>query len=656
MPSRTPAGSPDLQQTLRLRRFLLASPLYLVAIPLLVWTRQLELMDAGDMALVLLSIALINTVFLFLFRTGLNRRFRDPSLTWPQMLAGTVLLFFVIYAMRGERSIALVLCPVLLLFGVFRFSTREFVLAALIMVGGYALVIVVLALQGAPRADTMLAWYRWAVLACVLGVFARVGGKSSELRQNLRRTNESLRSAMGTIQRMATHDALTGLPNRTLLNETLVHALATAARHHWRAALLFIDLDRFKIINDTLGHEAGDRVLQEIARRLGASAGTDHMVARLGGDEFVLVMDEIEGGEEADAMARRITEGLAVPLVIDGRELLVAASVGVSIFPIDAGDAQSLLSHADIAMYRVKEQGGNGVCHFSSRLASRSVGRLAIEGSLRRALERQELLLHYQPKIEIASGRVTGVEALLRWQHPELGLLSPSRFIHVAEETGLIVPIGIWVLEQACSRAKAWSAAGLGVPIAVNLSARQFHDRELIASTAAVLARTGLPAHMLELEITESMTMRDPDQACAIMRSLRELGMRLTLDDFGTGYSSLGYLKRFPVDALKLDRSFVADLPHAMSDVAITRAVIAMARTLGITVIAEGVERAAQLECLRQERCDEYQGFLCQAPLPEIELLEFLRGWQERRSFAAAARELAAGVGPSRGPGWGTLQ
>ena len=634
-PLRASAAPPDnVQQSLRLRRFLLALPLYVVAVPLLLWTRELGLIDTGPMLVALAAAVVINVALLALIRTGINRRLRDPSLTWAQVLAGTALLFFVVYCMKGERSIALVMCPVLLLFGVFRFRTREFVVAALAMMAAYAMVIGML--HARSEIDLSIEIYRWMVLSCVLGVFAMVGGKSSELRQDLRRSNESLRSAMSTIERMATHDALTGLANRSLLNETLVHALAIAGRHRWRVALLFIDLDRFKNINDSLGHSEGDRVLQEAAERLRACAGDEHIVARLGGDEFVLVIEEVQDDDHIERVARRVNAALAAPLIANGRDLVVTASIGISVYPGDADCAQTLLSHADVAMYRVKKQGGNGACRFSAGLAASGAARLALEASLRRALDRGEFLLHYQPKVHIASGRITGVEALLRWQHPELGILPPSRFIQLAEETGLVHAIGAWVIEQACARAKSWHALGIGVPVAVNLSARQFHEPELAGFIATVLRRHGLAPDTLEIEITETMTMHDPDQARVIMRALRDVGVRLTLDDFGTGYSSLGYLKQFPVQALKLDRSFVADLPHAVSDVAITRAVIAMARTLGISVIAEGVERVEQLDCLRAEHCDEYQGFFCRRPLAADDMTEFLRHAQRKAPAVVA--------------------
>lgn len=461
-------------------------------------------------------------------------------------------------------------------------------------------------------------------------------GEISELRQRLHRSNEDLGSALATIERLATHDALTGLPNRAVFTEHLRRTLARAERHGWPVALFCMDLDRFKNINDTLGHPVGDRALQEVAQRLGACVRGSDMAARLGGDEFVLLVEEYGDAESLVEIAERILATIYQPMVIDGKELNVSVSVGVCTYPADAGDSEALLSNADIAMYRAKEQGRNNFGFYSPRINSHSVEKLALETGLRYAVERDELRVHYQPKLDVASGRIVGVEALLRWQHPKLGLLRPDRFIPLAEETGLIVPIGLWTLRVACAAARSWRDQGMPLQVAVNLSARQFHFGRLLDDVADALRVSGLDAGALELEITESTVMQNPEQAVILMDGLRRLGVRMAMDDFGTGYSSIGHLKRFPVDSLKLDRTFVRDLPNDADDVAITRAVIAMAHALDITVIAEGVERREQLDLLAREGCDQFQGYLCQPPLDEAELIRFVRqtiahsGWSSQ--------------------------
>ena len=326
---------------------------------------------------------------------------------------------------------------------------------------------------------------------------------------------------------------------------------------------------------------------------------------------------------------------MSQPAVIDGHELNLSVSVGICTFPDDGRDAQTLLSNADIAMYRAKEQGRNTLCFYSAQFNSNTLGSLAMEAGLRRALERNEFRIYYQPKIDIAAGHVTGVEALLRWQHPELGLLLPDRFIRLAEETGLIVGIGLWTLRTVCTRAKAWQALGMApLPVAVNLSAREFHQENLAANLAEILRTTGLTPGLLELEITESMVMRNPEQAVKLMEKLRNMGVRIAIDDFGTGYSSLAYLKRFPINSLKVDQSFVRDLPHNSDDVAITRAVIAMAHSLQMNVIAEGVEHQAQFDLLHKEGCDEFQGYFCHPPMGEEDLIRYIKS--DRIAFSAS--------------------
>ena len=424
---------------------------------------------------------------------------------------------------------------------------------------------------------------------------------------------------------VATHDALTTLPNRVMFGQRLEHALAQAQRHSRRLAVLFLDLDRFKVINDTLGHEFGDALLREVARRLRQTLRTSDTVARLGGDEFVVLLEEVPEPLFVATVAHKIIAAVAEGYVLAGREYHVTASVGASTFPDDAADAPTLLKNADIAMYRAKEQGRNTFQFYSSQLNVHSMQRLNLESGLRRAVEREEFVLHYQPQVDVRTGRITGAEALLRWLHPELGLLPPGRFISIAEETGLIVPIGDWVLRAACATHRAWTDKGLApLRIAVNLSARHFMRGDLVRDVSAALGATGCDPSRLELEITETSVMEDPERVVALLHQIRELGVTVAIDDFGTGHSSLAYLKRFPVDNLKIDRSFIADVPGDKNNVAITQAVIAMGHSLGMRVIAEGVETRAQHNFLLAHQCDEYQGYYFSKPLAEPDFTALL--------------------------------
>jgi len=387
-----------------------------------------------------------------------------------------------------------------------------------------------------------------------------------------------------------------------------------------------MDLDRFKNINDSLGHQFGDRVLQEAARRLTGCVRESDIVARFGGDEFVLLVEEVEDQATLIEIARKLLNAVTDLGPVDGHDLSVSLSIGICTYPSGGHDATTLLSGADIAMYRAKDQGRNNYCFYSPELMAHTPEKLAFEADLRRALERREFRVHYQPQIDMATGLITGVEALLRWQHPEKGLLLPDKFISLAEEIGLIVAIDLWKLREVCERAKAWKQAGLRpLSIAVNLSATQFRQEQFVAQLAEILESTGVDPEILELEITESMVMKDLNQAVKLMDKLRHMGVRLTIDDFGIGYSSLSHLKHFPVTSLKVDRIFVRDLPHSADDTAITRAVIAMAHSLQMNVIAEGVELKEQFDALRKEGCDQFQGYLCRPALAEDELLRFVR-------------------------------
>ncbi len=625
-----------------MRRFMLAASAYAVCLPLLAIAHLLGLVALDPTLRIAAAMVAVNLALYAAFRTGFNRRFADASLTWAQTVLATGVLLYAIYHFDRERGPALMMCLVVLSFGAFRFSTREFFTAAGLMLAGYALVINLLMWLRPSAVDVPLAAFQWVALAFVLPCFAVVAGRLSELRQRLRRSNDELSSALGMIQRMATHDSLTGLPNRALFNETLAHSIAQAARHGRALALLFLDLDRFKNINDTLGHGVGDRVLQEAARRLTAAVRAGDLVARLGGDEFVLLVEEVGTDVDLADLAARVLAAFGPTLAVDGHELALSASLGVCTYPKDGRDAETLLANADIAMYRAKEHGRNRHCFYSAELNTLSQERLALEASLRHALPRGEIEIHYQPKIAFAGGAVTGVEALIRWRHPRLGLLPPDRFVPLAEETGIIIPIGYWTIRQVCERSREWMERGLALPVAVNLSAVQFHQPELVAELRAILLETAMAPDALELEITESMVMRDPDRAVAVMGQLRAMGVRLSIDDFGTGHSSLGYLKRFPVDCLKVDRSFVRELPHSGEDVAIARAVIAMAHSLRMNVVAEGVEHQRQFDLLREEGCDEFQGYYCRAPMLEPQLLRFL---EERRDAAGT------GLAPARAGG-----
>jgi diguanylate cyclase (GGDEF)-like protein len=616
----------DPRQSVRLRRFLLASATYAICLPLLALAYALGMIARGPALWIAALMVGVNIAFYFVFRTGLNLRFADPSLTRAQVLLANAVLMFAVYSFDQGRAMVLNLALVVLTFGVFRFTTREFVRTALQILAGYALVINLLMYLKPDTVNVYHEWFQWAGLAGLLPLFAMIGGRISRLRERLRTSNEELRSALGAVRQMATHDHLTGLPNRVLFNEELLRALARAERHTRPVTLFFMDLDRFKNINDTLGHQFGDRVLQEAAKRLASCVREGDIIARLGGDEFVLLVEEQGDSEALTEIARKLLAAVADLGRIDGHDLNISLSIGICSYPTDGRDAKSLLAGADIAMYRAKEQGRNRFCFYSAELQSHTPEKLALEAGLRHGLERQEFRVHYQPKIDMASGEITGVEALLRWQHPELGLLLPEKFIHLAEETGLIIPIGLWTLREVCTRAKAWTESGLPrMPIAVNLSACQFGQDQLVPQLAEILKSTGTDPSILELEITESMVMHDPEQAVTLMQNLRAMGVRLTIDDFGTGYSSLGYLKRFPINSLKVDRSFVRDLPHSTDDIAITRAVIAMAHSLQMNVIAEGVELKEQFDALRSEGCDEFQGYLCRPPLVEDELIRFVR-------------------------------
>jgi len=432
------------------------------------------------------------------------------------------------------------------------------------------------------------------------------------------------------LHQLAYSDQLTTLPNRAWFSERL-HEELRADRRAAGLAVMFLDLDRFKDINDTLGHGVGDRILRMVSDRLTAVVGSAGVVARMGGDEFTILVLEDADPEHVSALAERVIAAVEEPLVVDDFEQFVTTSIGIALHPADGADADTLIKHADVAMYRAKERGRNLHQFFTPALGASIATRISQDRALRKALENGEFELHYQPQFELAGGTVVGLEALVRWRHPRLGLIGPDQFIPAAELNGMIVGIGDWVLETACRSTRAWQRSHPGLRVAVNLSARQFHQNQLAEKISGVLARTGLQPDELELELTESVAMGDAETSVQILQQLGRAGVRLAVDDFGTGYSSLGYLKRFPLDCLKIDQSFVRDIMHEPDDATIVRTVIAMAHSLGLEVCAEGVETVDQLDFLRLQGCDRVQGFYLARPMPEHEVGRFL----EERGFAA---------------------
>ena len=424
-----------------------------------------------------------------------------------------------------------------------------------------------------------------------------------------------------TIHYMAHHDTLTGLPNRRLMQDRLNQAILQARRKQKHVALLFLDLDRFKLVNDTLGHETGDYVLRDIAKRLNKAVREGDTVSREGGDEFVIILPDLDKPEAAQQVATKILNELAKPIEVSGHELTVTASIGISHYPNDATDVQQLLKHADSAMYQAKDAGRNTARFFTSDLNFLLSKRLEVESRLRRGIERNEFFLRYQPQVDVISGRIVGVEALVRWNDPQNGEIFPKDFISIAEELGLIVPLGEWVFRTACKQIKAWDQEGYrDIAVSVNLSPRQFVSRKLLPSMKLALMETGIDPSRIDLEITESIAMRNLEQTIEILTELRRMGTTISVDDFGVGYSSLGQLRRLPAQTLKIDGSFISQIPDDANSCSITEAIIAMAKRLHLRTIAEGVETEAQLQFLRANGCDAYQGFLFAKPLTAVEI------------------------------------
>ena len=448
--------------------------------------------------------------------------------------------------------------------------------------------------------------------------------------QVIARDNTARKQYRDELEQLATHDVLTGLPNRAVLRDRLEQGIARWERRSEEAVVAFLDLDHFKQINDSFGHSIGDHVLAAIAKVLLGSVRQNDTVARIGSDEFILILDTAENNEDPGVVLQRLFANVCQPILTPTQEITVSCSIGYCRYPQDGSTPDALLNAADTAMYRAKDLGRSTISAYNAGMYSQASERVTMENRLRLALKQNEFVLHYQPKVNLQTGKMVGLEALVRWQHPEIGLISPARFIPVAEESGLIVPMGDWILRAACEQAMAWQRSGIAnMPVAVNLSARQFLQPDIVARVKEIIEITGLEPSLLELELTESLSMDSPEKSISVLTALKGLGVTLTLDDFGTGYSNLSYLSRFPLDKLKLDQSFVRDMAQSNEALAISQAIIVLAHGLHLKVVAEGVETREQLSLLAQNRCDEIQGFFFSKPLPEMQCTSFLQ--QDRR-------------------------
>jgi diguanylate cyclase (GGDEF)-like protein len=448
---------------------------------------------------------------------------------------------------------------------------------------------------------------------------ARAMARTALMAASLQRANDEL-------QRLALHDPLTKLPNRVLLEDRIEQAIAHAERGRLGCAVLFVDLDRFKIVNDSLGHFVGDELLRGVASRLQMLVRAEDTVSRLGGDEFVLLLRDIDAEAAAADVAAKALAALREPFRVHQQELYITPSIGIAMYPAHGNTAQMLITRADAAMYNVKKEGRDNARVFTPEMSTFFPERLTLANDLRRAIDRGEFELHYQPRVDLDANRTVGMEALLRWRHPKRGLVSPDQFIPLAEETGLIVPIGAWVIREACRQNKAWHDAGLpSLRVAVNISGVQFRQKDLLETIGSALRETGLPSECLEVEITESVVMQSAAEAIVTLENLSAMGVHVSIDDFGTGYSSLSYLKRFPLDKLKIDRSFIRDVSNDMEDAAIVRATVALAHNLRLRVVAEGVETAEQMDFLRTLGCDEFQGYYKSRPVPPADFERVLR-------------------------------
>jgi diguanylate cyclase (GGDEF)-like protein len=480
-------------------------------------------------------------------------------------------------------------------------------------------------LAGAQREARTYWWRAGAGSLSVIVLAALLGRMSWQLTQSRIREGEIKLEHAKRVEYLAYHDGLTGLPNRSMFSKLLSQSISEAHRYGRRLAVAFLDLDRFKQINDTLGHAAGDQLLQDVAKRLRLCVRESDTIARLGGDEFVVLLPELSDVKHAGVIAEKILLAIAKPFTLIGHEFRVTASIGISAYPLDGLDEQTLTKNADAAMYKAKAEGKNNFQFYAESLNTNSLERLTLEASLRHALEHQEFRLRYQAKRDMHSGRITGTEALLRWEHPDLGLVAPMQFIPVAEESSLMLPIGKWVLRTACAQNVAWQKAGAPrLKMAVNLTGRQFFDEHLIEDVSAILESTGMDARLLEFEISERLLIRDVESTLRVLTKLKRLGIGIAIDDFGTGYSSLASLQRFPLNTIKIDRSLVAGICAGAENKQFAEAVIAMGKNLSLTVVAQGVETREQAEFLRDHSCDELQGFYLSRPLPPDEFAKLL--------------------------------
>lgn len=481
--------------------------------------------------------------------------------------------------------------------------------------------------MAAAQADVWGHLARALILSLLLVLFMRVINRANKQRVLSRQyEKEEAMEHAARVEYLAYHDGLTALPNRSLFSKLLSQGIAQAKRHNRQMAILFLDLDHFKQINDTLGHEAGDQLLQEVAQRLRVILRESDTVARLGGDEFVVLLPELDEVKFAGVVAEKILNAISKPIILLEHEFRITTSIGISIYPKDGLDEETLKKHADIAMYQAKGEGKNNYHYYSEQLNVHSLERLTLESSLRLALERNEFELHYQAKRDTQTGLITGMEALLRWRHPYLGTVEPMKFIPMAEEAGLMIPIGKWVIRTACEQNMAWMNQGLPrLNVAVNLTPRQFSDENLVEDVRLILESTGMDGELLELEITEAMLMRDVERTLEVLTQLKQLKVKIAVDDFGTGYSTLATLQQFPLDAIKIDRTFVRNIAEFGYDNSLTEAIISMGRALSLTVIAKGVETREQAEFLRAHSCDEFQGFYLNKPVPAEQVLDLLK-------------------------------
>ncbi len=444
--------------------------------------------------------------------------------------------------------------------------------------------------------------------------------------QELNDANKLLKKQNEEITQLASTDTLTGLPNRHILNSQINRTLEQAKRHNREFAIMFIDLDRFKIINDSLGHHIGDLLLKNVAMRLILSVRKADTIARLGGDEFTILLDEIHNINDTSTIANKVLYNISQPFYLEGHELLITASIGISEYPYDGSNLVELFKNADAAMYHAKELGRNNFQFYNNKIGVKATENMALESKLRRALDRDEFVLHYQPQLDLVTGKICGLEALIRWNSPELGLMTPSKFIPMAEETGLILPIGEWVLQSACFHNKAWQGAGLPkMHVAINVSFRQLHSHNFISTIDKALKMTNIEPQFLEIELTESSVMKETKFTMKIIQEIKARGIHISIDDFGTGYSSLSYLKQFPINKIKIDQSFVRDIDDSPDAKAIIEAIIAMSHSLNLNVIAEGVETGSQLNYLKEKGCDQIQGFWLSMPKPADEIALMLK-------------------------------